>query len=414
MNSPTVLGIDDILAVLSTWTRIPVDQLGVLPSDVARYDALATVLNEKILSQQGAVEAVVRHLKRAALRPASATAPQRPKPRGSFLLYGPSGVGKSSLPQILAPELYGEGSLVQVDCSNLDQEHTLARLVGSPPGYVGHGAGGELTNAVRARGFGVLLFDELEKAHADFATKILIPILGEGAITDMNTGEILDLSGFLIFATTNLRGSEALDQFFHPAVLGRFDDVVGFDHLNHSTTRLLIDLQLRELETALRVERPNLRIRLAESAADAVVSAASANIERQGARAVAKAFRHEIEDRVLERLLLNREKKEEHNHLSIIWEAERIQVRGDSPRTSTQEERAMFLKSATRMPGRDILSQPEVAGLKKHEEDIIFLVNPETEEYTQVRPDRDYTLEPGTEFDVAPRTDRGTKGAEGS
>ena len=74
----------------------------------------------------------------------------------------------------------------------------------------------------------------------------------------------------------------------------------------------------------------------------------------------------------------------------------------------------MFMKSATRMPGRDILSQPEVAGLKKHEEDIIFLVNPETEEYTQVRPDRDYTLEPGTEFDVAPRTDRGTKGAEGS
>lgn len=351
-SAPVTLEEAHLLGVVSSWTRTPVEQLGVAPSDPERLRALEALLKEELLEQDGAIEAVIRHLKREALRPAGLSPQRQRRPRGSFLLHGTSGVGKSSLPQILAPALCGAGSLIRIDCSTLDQEHSLARLVGSPPGYIGHGKGGELTNALRSRAFGVLLFDEIEKAHPDFSEKILIPALGEGSVTDMNTGQSLDLSGYLVFATTNACSGDLLDRtvgfsgpgdrtpdrslglrrVFSNAVLGRFDAILGFRPLSLTAARLLVERHLAELEESLAGRYPGLDLHVTEPAMDRLLRGLQGELERQGARAVRRAFRVEVEDPILEYLMARGAASIDELQLSTVGVVERIQDSGGAPK----------------------------------------------------------------------------------
>lgn len=266
---------EDVAAVVSRWTGIPVDKM--LAGEREKLLAMEKVLQARVVGQDRAIDVVSNAVRRAR---AGLQDPHRPI--GSFLFLGPTGVGKTELTKSLAAFLFDdEAAMVRLDMSEYMEKHSVARLIGAPPGYVGYEEGGALTEAVRRRPYQVILFDEIEKAHGD-VFNVLLQVLDDGRLTD-GQGRTVDFSNTLIILTSNL-GSEFLAALpdgadtaeaesdvmdvvrgaFRPEFLNRLDDVILFSRLSRSNMDTIVDIQVRRLE-ALLVDR-KISLQLDDSA----------------------------------------------------------------------------------------------------------------------------------------------------
>ncbi|MDR3247178.1 MAG: ATP-dependent chaperone ClpB [Treponema sp.] len=256
---------EDIAQVVATWTGIPVSKM--LSGELQKYLDLEKVLELRVVGQEAAVEAVADAIRRnkAGLSDAA-------KPLGSFLFLGPTGVGKTELAKTLADFLFNdEKALTRIDMSEYGEKHSVSRLIGAPPGYVGYEQGGQLTEAVRRRPYSVILFDEIEKAHPE-VFNVFLQILDDGRLTD-GQGRVVDFKNVIIIMTSNLGsdiilglnkdGAEALStevrdtlmellkQSFRPEFLNRIDETVIFNRLGRSEISKIVEIQIRRLASRL-------------------------------------------------------------------------------------------------------------------------------------------------------------------
>jgi ATP-dependent Clp protease ATP-binding subunit ClpB len=259
---------EDIAAVVSTWTGIPVSKM--LSGELQKYLDLEAVLSRRVVGQDAAVEAVADAIRRnkAGLSDAA-------RPLGSFLFLGPTGVGKTELAKTLADFLFNdEKALTRIDMSEYGEKHSVSRLIGAPPGYVGYEQGGQLTEAVRRRPYSVILFDEIEKAHPE-VFNVFLQILDDGRLTD-GQGRVVDFKNVIIIMTSNLGSdlilaakktediqtalTELLKQSFRPEFLNRIDETVIFNRLGKGEIGKIIDIQLARLSERLGERKITLNV----------------------------------------------------------------------------------------------------------------------------------------------------------
>ena len=291
---------EDIAKVVSTWTGIPVARLGT--GERAKLVHLEEILHEHVIGQDEAVKAVSEAVIRAR---AGIKDPNRPI--GSFIFLGPTGVGKTELAKTLAEVLFDdERNMVRIDMSEYMEKHTVSRLIGAPPGYVGYDEGGQLTEAVRRHPYSVILLDEIEKAHAD-VFNVLLQVLDDGRLTD-GKGRIVDFKNTLIIMTSNLGSNEIMKaqgsmdrekiqqmlmNFFRPEFLNRVDDIVVFKPLQAEQIKEIVKLVLRELG-----DRLNKHLELTLTYTDeAVAFLAKAGFDPAfGARPLKRLIVHTVEN----------------------------------------------------------------------------------------------------------------------
>ena len=291
---------EDIAKVVSTWTGIPVARLGT--GERAKLVHLEEILHEHVIGQDEAVKAVSEAVIRAR---AGIKDPNRPI--GSFIFLGPTGVGKTELAKTLAEVLFDdERNMVRIDMSEYMEKHTVSRLIGAPPGYVGYDEGGQLTEAVRRHPYSVILLDEIEKAHAD-VFNVLLQVLDDGRLTD-GKGRIVDFKNTLIIMTSNLGSNEIMKaqgsmdrekiqqmlmNFFRPEFLNRVDDIVVFKPLQAEQIKEIVKLVLRELG-----DRLNKQLELTLTYTDeAVAFLAKAGFDPAfGARPLKRLIVHTVEN----------------------------------------------------------------------------------------------------------------------
>jgi len=230
---------DDIAAVVASWTRIPVDKL--LEGEVQKLVHMEERLHQRVVGQRPAIDAVSNALRRAR---SGLQDPNRPI--GSFVFLGPTGVGKTELARALAEFMFDdERAMVRLDMSEYMEKHTVSRLVGAPPGYVGYDEGGQITEAVRRRPYCVILLDEIEKAHAD-VFNVLLQLLDDGRLTD-GQGRTVDFRNTVVIMTSNIRSADSLLEHFRPEFVNRIDEIVVFDPLTREQIGEIVELKL-ELE----------------------------------------------------------------------------------------------------------------------------------------------------------------------
>jgi ATP-dependent Clp protease ATP-binding subunit ClpB len=271
---------EDVAAIVSRWTGIPVSRM--LEGEVQKLLHMEDRLRARVVGQDEAVAAVSQAVRRAR---AGLSDPNRPT--GSFLFMGPTGVGKTELARALAEFLFDDGrAMIRIDMSEYMEKHSVARLFGAPPGYVGHEEGGQLTEAVRRRPYSVVLFDEIEKAHAD-VFNALLQILEDGRLTD-GKGRAVDFKNTLVVMTSNLAGAliqgqeggdrerlkrlvePELKSTFRPEFLNRIDEIVLFNSLGREDIQKIVDIQVARVGTLLQARQlalqisPALRKKLAE------------------------------------------------------------------------------------------------------------------------------------------------------
>jgi ATP-dependent Clp protease ATP-binding subunit ClpB len=243
---------DDIAAVVSTWTGIPVSRL--LEGEVEKLIHMEERLHQRVVGQDQAVEAVANALRRAR---SGLQDPNRPI--GSFIFLGPTGVGKTELARALAEFMFDdERAMVRLDMSEYQERHTVARLVGAPPGYIGYEEGGQLTEAVRRRPYTVVLLDEIEKAHSE-VFDVLLQLLDDGRLTD-GQGRTVDFRNTVVIMTSNIRSSNELRDRFRPEFLNRVDEVVVFEALTREQLADIVELQLARLRERLAERRISLEV----------------------------------------------------------------------------------------------------------------------------------------------------------
>ena len=309
---------DDIAGLITSWTGIPVDRL--LESEAERLLHVEDRLHERIVGQEAAVAAVSDAIRRAR---AGLSDPNRPI--GSFIFLGPTGVGKTQLARALAQHLFDdEQNMVRVDMSEYMERHSVSRLIGAPPGYVGYDEGGQLTEAVRRRPFRVVLFDEIEKAHPDVAN-VLLQILEDGRLTD-GQGRTVDFRNTLIIMTSNLGTGEmgrepmgfvredgaggssarlrssiedALKRAFRPEFLNRIDEIVVFDALSREQIKSIVDIEMREVRE--RLEAHGVTIELTESAREWLAREGFDPV--YGARPLRRTIQRHVENPLSKRIL---------------------------------------------------------------------------------------------------------------
>jgi ATP-dependent Clp protease ATP-binding subunit ClpB len=239
---------DDIAEVIARWTGIPVSRL--LEGEVAKLIHMEERLHERVVGQDEAVEAVA-----TALRRSRAGLQDPDRPIGSFLFLGPTGVGKTELARALAEFMFDSSeAMIRIDMSEYMEKHSVSRLVGAPPGYVGYDEGGQLTEAVRRRPYSVVLLDEIEKAHAD-VFNVLLQVLDDGRLTD-GQGRTVDFKNTVLIMTSNIPVSgddvrASLTQYFKPEFINRLDDIVVFEPLDRSQIGEIVDLQMARVEDRL-------------------------------------------------------------------------------------------------------------------------------------------------------------------
>ncbi len=282
---------DDIAAVVARWTGVPVERL--LEGETEKLIQMEERLHERVVGQNEAVEAVANALRRAR------TGLQDPnRPIGSFVFLGPTGVGKTELARALAEFMFDdERAMVRLDMSEYQERHTVARLVGAPPGYVGYEEGGQLTEAVRRRPYSVVLLDEIEKAHPE-VFDVLLQILDDGRLTDGH-GRTVDFRNTVIVMTSNVRSASALHDVFRPEFLNRIDEIVEFAPLTRDQIAQIVELQLGRLRERL-AER-GLSLELTDAAKEAVAEAGWD--PSYGARPLKRALQRMVENPLALRLL---------------------------------------------------------------------------------------------------------------
>ena len=307
---------DDVAAVVARWTGVPVERL--LEGETEKLIHMEERLHERVVGQDDAVEAVANALRRAR------TGLQDPnRPIGSFIFLGPTGVGKTELARALAEFMFDdERAMVRLDMSEYQERHTVARLVGAPPGYVGYEEGGQLTEAVRRRPYSVVLLDEIEKANAE-VFDVLLQILDDGRLTD-GQGRTVDFRNTVIVMTSNVRSTEALREFFRPEFLNRIDEVVEFHPLSREQIGEIVELQLRRLRDRL-AER-GLSLELTDEAKEVVAEAGWD--PTYGARPLKRALQRLVENPLAMRLL------------------EGDFVEGDTVRVDARDDELVFEKAA--------------------------------------------------------------------
>jgi ATP-dependent Clp protease ATP-binding subunit ClpB len=254
---------EDVAEIVAKWTGIPVSRL--MEGEMAKLVRLEEVLHQRVIGQDDAVSAVSNAIRRSR---AGLSDPNRPI--GSFLFLGPTGVGKTELARTLADFLFDdERAMVRIDMSEYMEKHSVSRLVGAPPGYVGYDEGGQLTEAVRRRPYAVVLLDEVEKAHPD-VFNVLLQLMDDGRLTD-GQGRTVDFTNVVVIMTSNLGsgGDEravmtAVRNHFKPEFLNRIDEIVVFHRLDESHIERIVELQVESLRNRL-AER-NLGLEITEAA----------------------------------------------------------------------------------------------------------------------------------------------------
>jgi ATP-dependent Clp protease ATP-binding subunit ClpB len=282
---------DDVAAVVARWTGIPVDRL--LEGETEKLIQMENRLHQRVVGQDEAVEAVANALRRAR------TGLQDPnRPIGSFVFLGPTGVGKTELARALAEFMFDdERAMVRLDMSEYQERHTVARLVGAPPGYVGYEEGGQLTEAVRRRPYSVVLLDEIEKANPE-VFDVLLQVLDDGRLTD-GQGRTVDFRNTVLIMTSNVRSIEEMRERFRPEFLNRIDEIVVFKALSREQIEEIVEHQLERLRQRL-AER-GITLELTESAKEALAEAGWD--PAYGARPLKRAIQRLVENPLALRLL---------------------------------------------------------------------------------------------------------------
>jgi len=274
----------DIAEVVAKWTGVPVTRL--LESEMTKLIHLEDSLHERVIGQNDAVVAVANAVRRSR---AGLSDPNRPI--GSFMFLGPTGVGKTELARALAEFLFDdERAMVRIDMGEYMEKHTVSRLIGAPPGYVGYDEGGQLTEAVRRRPYAVILLDEIEKAHPD-VFNVLLQVLDDGRLTD-GQGRTVDFTNAVLIMTSNLPGDPG--SFFKPEFLNRVDEIIRFTPLGREDLRQIVEIQIAHLRRRLADRRIDLVV--TDGALDAL--AAEGYDPAYGARPLKRVIQRSIGDRV--------------------------------------------------------------------------------------------------------------------
>lgn len=319
-SKSTEVGYEEIAQVVSSWTGIPVKKLAEEESE--RLLKMEEILHQRVIGQEQAVKAVSNAIRRARV---GLKDPNRPI--GSFIFLGPTGVGKTELSKALAEALFGdENAMIRVDMSEYMEKHSVSKLVGSPPGYVGYEEGGQLTEKVRRKPYSVILFDEIEKAHPD-VFNILLQLLDDGRLTDAK-GRVVDFKNTVIIMTSNVGAStikkqktlgfaaqkdqekeeyekmkenimDELRRSFRPEFLNRIDEVIVFHSLNEEHIKQIVDLMVKDLEK--RLKALNVNIKVTEKAKEHL--AKEGYDPTYGARPLKRSIRKLIEDKLSEEIL---------------------------------------------------------------------------------------------------------------
>ena len=325
---------EEIAEIVSKWSGVPVTTMNAEESE--RLVQLESDLNEEVIGQSQAVESVARAIKRARVGLKSPD-----KPIGSFIFVGPTGVGKTYLAKSLAKSLFGDDdAMIRIDMSEYMEKHSVSRLVGSPPGYVGYDEGGQLTEAVRRKPYSVVLFDEIEKAHPD-VFNMLLQILDDGRLTD-GQGRTVDFKNTVLIMTSNVGATllkkqntmgfgapdkaaaegydkmvetiqEKLKDTFRPEFLNRIDEIIVFKYLEKEQVREIVKLMLRDLQE--RLEASEFAVDFSEDVIDYIGE--EGFDEEYGARPLIRSIRKNIEDRLADEILMGHVAKEDAIHIGV-------------------------------------------------------------------------------------------------
>jgi ATP-dependent Clp protease ATP-binding subunit ClpB len=341
---------EDIAEVVSRWTGVPVSKL--LEGEMKKLLALEDELHQRVIGQDEAVMAVAEAVMRAR---SGLKDPNRPI--GSFIFLGPTGVGKTELARALAEFLFDdERAMIRIDMSEYQEKHTVSRLIGAPPGYVGYDEGGQLTEAVRRRPYSVVLFDEIEKAHHD-VFNILLQVLDDGRLTD-GQGRTVDFKNVIVIMTSNIGSHKVLDyrgafegeeyrrmkdavlvelrQAFRPEFLNRLDEIIVFHALTEEHLKEIVEIQLAGLRA--RLEERHVTLELTDEARTQLVR--NGYDPTYGARPLKRAIQREIETPLAKLILSGEISNGQSIHIEKARSGDRLEFQVNKQGESNKPEPA--------------------------------------------------------------------------